>query len=198
MTRAGGNHLCSTSSLSSQASTPVLLLACMLVFPSPLGLSTLRREMVRALAWTSPGCVTPSPCCNSCSHVISYSSMVRMTTTPTRWVTTQLESASTKVTTNTMEGTSSACLRRMTCHPHMLGRQESWAGSKPLRGVTWPSSSSANCMPSLGKNSNGYNSSGRSSRRKQPPRIFNRLNKFNRRWLIELPSVIWSLRMTPS
>jgi hypothetical protein len=30
------------------------------------------------------------------------------------------------------------------------------------------------------------------------PRIFNRLNKFDRRWLVELPSVIWSLRTTPS
>ena len=30
------------------------------------------------------------------------------------------------------------------------------------------------------------------------PRIFNKLNKFCRRWLTELPSVIWSLRMTPS
>jgi hypothetical protein len=30
------------------------------------------------------------------------------------------------------------------------------------------------------------------------PRIFNRLNKFDRRWLGELPSVIWSLRTTPS
>jgi hypothetical protein len=30
------------------------------------------------------------------------------------------------------------------------------------------------------------------------PRIFNKLNKFGRRWLIELPSVIWSLRTTPS
>ena len=30
------------------------------------------------------------------------------------------------------------------------------------------------------------------------PRIFNKLNKFCRRWLIELPSVIWSLRTTPS
>ena len=30
------------------------------------------------------------------------------------------------------------------------------------------------------------------------PRIFNKLNKFGRRWLTELPSVIWSLRMTPS
>jgi hypothetical protein len=30
------------------------------------------------------------------------------------------------------------------------------------------------------------------------PRIFNRLNKFGRRWLAELPSVIWSLRTTPS
>ena len=29
-------------------------------------------------------------------------------------------------------------------------------------------------------------------------RIFNRLNKFGRRWLTELPSVIWSLRTTPS
>jgi transposase InsO family protein len=29
-------------------------------------------------------------------------------------------------------------------------------------------------------------------------RIFNRLNKFGRRWLAELPSVIWSLRTTPS
>ena len=30
------------------------------------------------------------------------------------------------------------------------------------------------------------------------PRIFNKLNKFGRRWLTELPLVIWSLRMTPS
>jgi transposase InsO family protein len=30
------------------------------------------------------------------------------------------------------------------------------------------------------------------------PRIFNRLNKFGRRWLAELPSVIWSLRTTLS
>jgi hypothetical protein len=30
------------------------------------------------------------------------------------------------------------------------------------------------------------------------PRIFNKLNKFARRWLTELPSVIWSLRTTPS
>ena len=30
------------------------------------------------------------------------------------------------------------------------------------------------------------------------PRIFNKPNKFGRRWLTELPSVIWSLRMTPS
>jgi hypothetical protein len=30
------------------------------------------------------------------------------------------------------------------------------------------------------------------------PRIFNRLNKFSRRWLAELPLVIWSLRTTPS
>jgi transposase InsO family protein len=29
------------------------------------------------------------------------------------------------------------------------------------------------------------------------PRIFNRLNKFVRRWLTKLPSVIWSLRTTP-
>ena len=30
------------------------------------------------------------------------------------------------------------------------------------------------------------------------PRIFNKLNKFGRRWLAELPSVIWGLRTTPS
>jgi hypothetical protein len=30
------------------------------------------------------------------------------------------------------------------------------------------------------------------------PRIFNELNKFSRRWLSELPSVIWSLRTTLS
>jgi hypothetical protein len=30
------------------------------------------------------------------------------------------------------------------------------------------------------------------------PRIFNWLNKFGGRWLAELPSVIWSLRATPS
>ena len=30
------------------------------------------------------------------------------------------------------------------------------------------------------------------------PRIFNKLNKFGRRWLTELPSFIWSIRTTPS
>jgi hypothetical protein len=30
------------------------------------------------------------------------------------------------------------------------------------------------------------------------PGIFNKLNKFGQRWLTELPSVIWSLRTTPS
>ena len=30
------------------------------------------------------------------------------------------------------------------------------------------------------------------------PRIFNQLNKFGRQWFIELPAVLWSLRMTPS
>jgi transposase InsO family protein len=30
------------------------------------------------------------------------------------------------------------------------------------------------------------------------PRIYNDLNKFARRWMKELPSVVWSLRMTPS
>jgi hypothetical protein len=30
------------------------------------------------------------------------------------------------------------------------------------------------------------------------PRIFNRLNKFGRRWVVELPTVLWSLRMTLS
>ena len=29
-------------------------------------------------------------------------------------------------------------------------------------------------------------------------RILHKLNKFGRRWLTELPSVIWSLRTTPS
>jgi hypothetical protein len=29
------------------------------------------------------------------------------------------------------------------------------------------------------------------------PRIYNDLNKFGRRWMKELPSVVWSLRMTP-
>jgi hypothetical protein len=29
-------------------------------------------------------------------------------------------------------------------------------------------------------------------------RIFNELNKFGKRWVAELPSVIWSLRTTPS
>jgi hypothetical protein len=29
-------------------------------------------------------------------------------------------------------------------------------------------------------------------------RIFNWLNKFGRRWVTELPVVLWSLRMTPS
>jgi len=30
------------------------------------------------------------------------------------------------------------------------------------------------------------------------PRIYNRLKKFGKKWLVELPSVIWSLRNTPS
>jgi hypothetical protein len=30
------------------------------------------------------------------------------------------------------------------------------------------------------------------------PRIFNKLNKFGGRWMVELPVVLWSLRMTPS
>ena len=30
------------------------------------------------------------------------------------------------------------------------------------------------------------------------PRIFDRLNKFGRRWVVELPTVLWSLRTTPS
>ena len=30
------------------------------------------------------------------------------------------------------------------------------------------------------------------------PRIFNRLNKFSRRWVAELSGVLWSLRTTPS
>jgi hypothetical protein len=30
------------------------------------------------------------------------------------------------------------------------------------------------------------------------PRIFNRLDRFGRRWVTKLPAVLWSLRMTPS
>jgi hypothetical protein len=30
------------------------------------------------------------------------------------------------------------------------------------------------------------------------PRIFNRLKKFIRQWVLELPAVLWSLRTTPS
>ena len=30
------------------------------------------------------------------------------------------------------------------------------------------------------------------------PRIYNRLKKFGKKWLAELPSVIWSMRNTPS
>jgi hypothetical protein len=30
------------------------------------------------------------------------------------------------------------------------------------------------------------------------PRIYNNLNKFGKRWIKELPSVVWSLRTTPS
>jgi hypothetical protein len=30
------------------------------------------------------------------------------------------------------------------------------------------------------------------------PRIFDRLNKSGRKWLQELPSIVWSLRTTPS
>ena len=30
------------------------------------------------------------------------------------------------------------------------------------------------------------------------PSIFNRLNQFGRRWVTKLPTVLWSLRTTPS
>ena len=30
------------------------------------------------------------------------------------------------------------------------------------------------------------------------PRIFNRMNKFGRRWVMELPTVLWGLRTSPS
>ena len=30
------------------------------------------------------------------------------------------------------------------------------------------------------------------------PRIFNQLNKFSARWVVELPVVLWSLRTIPS
>jgi hypothetical protein len=30
------------------------------------------------------------------------------------------------------------------------------------------------------------------------PRIYNDLNKFGKRWMKELPSVVWSMRTTPS
>ena len=30
------------------------------------------------------------------------------------------------------------------------------------------------------------------------PKIFNRLNKFGTRWVTELPTILWSLRTTPS
>ena len=30
------------------------------------------------------------------------------------------------------------------------------------------------------------------------PRIFNRLNKFGGRWVVELPTVLWTMRTTPS
>jgi hypothetical protein len=30
------------------------------------------------------------------------------------------------------------------------------------------------------------------------PRIFNKLNKFGGRWVVELPAVLWGLRTTPS
>jgi hypothetical protein len=30
------------------------------------------------------------------------------------------------------------------------------------------------------------------------PRIYNDLNKFGKRWMKELPSVVWNLRTTPS
>jgi hypothetical protein len=30
------------------------------------------------------------------------------------------------------------------------------------------------------------------------PKIFNKLDKFGKKWIDELPAVLWSLRMTPS
>jgi hypothetical protein len=90
-------------------------------------------------------------------------------------VTTQLGSASMSVMMNTTEGTSSTFLEKMMCHPHRLGRQESQVRSKTLRGVTWPTSNNfTSCMPSLEKSNNDRNSSGRSSRRKQPTRSLKR------------------------
>jgi hypothetical protein len=83
-------------------------------------------------------------------------------------VTTQLGSASTRVTRSTTEGTSSACLGRMTCHPHTLGKRESRVRPRPLLGVTWPTlNSSTSYTPSSERNNNDCNSFDRFSKGKQ-------------------------------
>jgi hypothetical protein len=59
--------------------------------------------------------------------------------------------------------------------PHTQRRQERRVESKPLWGATWPTSNNfASCTPSSGNNNNGYDSSRRFSRRKQPTRSLTR------------------------
>jgi hypothetical protein len=120
--------------------------------------------------------VTPSPCCSSCSHVTNCSPMARTTATPMRRVMTQLDSASMQVMRSTTKGTSLACLRRMTCHPHTREVGEPGDAQTP-REVTWPTSnSSASCTPCSDKNINDCNHFGKFSRVKPPARFLMRVH----------------------
>jgi hypothetical protein len=59
----------------------------------------------------------------------------------------------------------------------MLGKQESQARLRPLRGVTWPTSnSSVSCTPSSEKNNNVCSSSGIFSREKQLARFLTKVH----------------------
>jgi hypothetical protein len=139
----------------------------MLVFLSPRDAWTPRRKTVQALAWSSPGCEIMSPCYNSCMHVTSYSPTARRATTPTGEATTRPGSASTSTTGSPTKEINSECPEKVTSHPHAFGKRGSQAGLKPLPRATWLTSNNfVSCMPSSGRNNNGYSSCDRRWRRK--------------------------------
>jgi hypothetical protein len=127
----GKNHQCSTISPFNRDSTQAPLPACMLISPSHRGALTPRRT-VRALAGTSPSFVTQRLCCISHSRATNSSLMAPTTTTPTRRVTTQLESAFTRGTRSMTKETNSACPGKTTHRPHTPGNQGSRVMLRPL------------------------------------------------------------------